>query len=106
MRTRNDFLSEKEQDRKIQELAKEKRLAAYRAMYWKKRFEEEYIVVDKTDNDDCVEILSAIDSTKVSPEMKLLLEQQGMAVRKTSNHGYRWHPKLEYHINFIYIIGK
>ena len=87
MRTRNDFLSEKEKDRKIQELAKEKGLAAYRATYWKKRFEEEYIVVDKNDNDDYVEMLSEIDSTKVSPEMKLLLEQQGMEVRKTSNHG-------------------
>lgn len=74
-------------------LMKSKKMnAVRRAVYSRSKFEEESVEVEGEDHLDFTKTMSAIDSEKLSPDMKMLLEQQEMALsRKTGGH--RWHPR-------------
>lgn len=89
---RNDHLTREELESKSKFMKSQKRNAVRRAEYSRSKFEKESLEVESEDHLDFTKMLSAIDSEKLSPDMKMLLEQQEMALsRKTGGH--RWHPR-------------
>ena len=62
-----------------------------KALDAKSKFESESVEVYGEDHFDFEKIMSSVDREKPSPNMKLLLEQQEMALSRKAG-GYRWHP--------------
>lgn len=70
--------------------------AKMRERYWKdkySRFDNACLEVDDEDNGDFETMLQGVDCSKVSEEMKLLIEDQIRFSKKPNSKGYRWHPK-------------
>jgi len=72
---------------------KAKRNAEKRVQYWKQKFDDQCIEMDKEDHDDLAYIIRTVKKEDVPENMECLLEQQKQILQTTSNNGYRWHPK-------------
>lgn len=91
--TKNSVLSKQELCLKLDMVTREKRNAVRREEYWKVKFQEECMEVDREDHQDFTAMLNEINPEKVNDDMRLLLQQQEKALRTQSKTGPRWHPK-------------
>jgi len=77
----------------LKEQHKTKRNAEKREQYWRDRFMEQTVAMEKDDDHDLTTILNGVEPKNVPENMQCLLEQQRKILKTTSRNGYRWHPK-------------
>ncbi|RUA06957.1 MAG: hypothetical protein DSY43_00895 [Gammaproteobacteria bacterium] len=77
----------------MKEQHKTKRNAEKREQYWRDRFMEQTVAMEKDDDHDLTTILNGVEPKNVPENMQCLLEQQRKILKTTSRNGYRWHPK-------------
>lgn len=92
LHTKNKCLSREELVFKCDQMKNEKNNAERRATYAREKFDRECLDVCREDHGDFVTLISDIQPDKLSEEIRLLLEQQQMALSRKSC-GFRWHPK-------------
>ena len=91
----NKHLNRDELEKKLGSEKNAVKNAKSREKYWKNKcseFENECLEVDERDHKDFGAMLQNVDCSKVSEEMKLLIEEQ-IRFSNTPSKGYRWHPK-------------
>ena len=92
LHTKNKCLSRQELQLKCEILKNQRVNANRRANYSASQFDRETLEVCGEDHQDFAALMKGIEPDMLPDDMKLLFEQQQMALSRKS-HGFRWHPK-------------
>ena len=87
------FLSKEEVVEQLKEENRKRKNAESRENYWKEKFPNEALELEKEDESDLQKIFLSVKKHDVPEDAKCLWEQQEKILKSNSPEGYRWHPK-------------
>ena len=87
------FLSKEEVVEQLKEENRKRKNAESRENYWKEKFANEALELEKEDESDLQKIFLSVKKHDVPEDAKCLWEQQEKILKSNSPEGYRWHPK-------------